>query len=181
MTENKLNQYKIHLLKGFEAWRLWDGHLSLSYGKDYTSFNTTFHNSINVQLRVQPVAPCRPHMSADLVPRALQGHQQAPCFGSGPSPHPAPEWYPWLSHSFAGYSLISPLKGLHYFQLPKLVKTNLLSYYSLNWFHHDPSSQPSLHKSSTLCFPQSNLPTRPVQPLNSLHPPPCALLWFFLF
>lgn len=115
-------------------------------------------------------------MSTDSVPQALQGHQQAPCSGWGPPPHPGPDWYPWLSHSFAGYSLISHLKGLHYFQLPKLVKTNLLSYYSLNWFHHDPSSQPSLHKSSTLRFPQSKLPTRPVQPLNLLHP---HLLWFF--
>lgn len=124
-------------------------------------------------LRFKPVAPCRLHMSIDPIPRALQGHQQTPCSGLGPSPHPTPEWYPWLSHSCAGYSLISPLKGLHYFQLPRLVKTNLLSYYSLNWFHRDPSSQPSLHKSSTLRFSKSKLPTRPVQPLNSLHP----VLW----
>lgn len=140
-----------------------------------------FHFSINVQLCFQAAAPCRPQMSVDPVPQPHQGHQQAPCFGSGPSPHPTPEWCPWLSHSFAGYSLISPLKGLHYFQLPRLVKTNLLSYYSLNWFHHDPSSQPSFHKSSTLRFPQSKLPTRPVQPLNSLCPHPVNSCDFFLY
>lgn len=172
MTENILNQYNIHLLKGFEdlkdlGLRSYPG---LCMVDKLWKCQYNFHFSIKVQLCFQAAAPCRPQMSVDPLLQPLQGHQQAPCFGSGPSPHPTPEWCPWLSHSFAGYSLISPLKGLHYFQLPRLVKTNLLSYYSLNWFHHDPSSQPSFHKSSTLRFPQSKLLTRPVQPLNSFHP-----------
>lgn len=134
----------------------------------------------NFPFSINVVAPCRPCPSGWPCSTGPSGSPAGLWFGSGPSPHHAPEWYPWLSHSFAGYSLISPLKRLHYFQLPKLVKTNLLSYYSLKWFHHDPSSQPSLHKSSTLCFPQSKLPTRPVQPLNSLHPHPVDCCDFFL-
>lgn len=41
-----------------------------------------------------PAAPCRSKMSADPVLQPSLGHQQAPCFGSDPFPHPTPECAP---------------------------------------------------------------------------------------
>lgn len=77
-----------------------------------------------------------------------------------------------------------PFKGLHYFQLPKLVKTNLLSYYSLNRFSPRPllTALPAQilslgqNSQSDLCNPKSpaSLPPVPWTPMIPFRP--CPLL-----
>lgn len=69
--------------------------------------------------------------------QASESWPEAHLSTSPPFP-PAPFIISW-------YSYVCPLlfKGLNYFHLHKLVKTNLLPYYPLNWFRSDLLSPPT--------------------------------------
>lgn len=83
----------------------------------------------------------------------------------GPRPiSPCPPPFPPAPFIISWYSCVCSLlfKGLNYFHLHKLVKTNLLPYYPLNWFRSDLFSPPTFPLS-----PQpTETPTRPAIQLN---------------
>lgn len=102
------------------------------------------------------------------------GVQTAQAWESWPEARLSPPSLP-VPFIISWYSCICALlfKGLHYFHLHKLVKTNLLPYYPLNWFRSDLLSLPPLahpflfdplHRST-------ETPTRPVLQLNRTQTP----------
>lgn len=81
-----------------------------------------------------------PSVGSTRLPLLAQCHgvQTAQAWESWPEARLSPPSLP-VPFIISWYSCICPLlfKGLHYFHLHKLVKTNLLPYYPLNWFRSD--------------------------------------------